>query len=310
MPSKRVGFVGLGRMGRPMAENLLRAGFPLTVWNRTARDLASLLEQGAQKGEGPAALAAGCDVIVTMISDTADVRQIVLEPGGILDGARRAGRSGLAVIDMSTILPAVSEEIAAALAAEGIDFLDAPVSGGPVGAEAGTLAIMVGGRREVFEHHLDVLSALGKKIVLMGPVGSGERTKLINNVVCAVTMQAICEGLVMGRRGGLDPGSVLEILSAGAAACRGIELYGPMLVSDGHQDARFSLKLMHKDLGLALETARSLGTPLPATVTTREVFDAARGLGLDEHNFSAIVKVLEQQAGVIVGESTAGDALT
>jgi 2-hydroxy-3-oxopropionate reductase len=216
----------------------------------------------------------------------------------------------LAVIDMSTILPAVSEEIAAALAAEGIDFLDAPVSGGPVGAEAGTLAIMVGGRREVFEHHLDVLSALGKKIVLMGPVGSGERTKLINNVVCAVTMQAICEGLVMGRRGGLDPGSVLEILSAGAAACRGIELYGPMLVSDGHQDARFSLKLMHKDLGLALETARSLGTPLPATVTTREVFDAARGLGLDEHNFSAIVKVLEQQAGVIVGESTAGDALT
>jgi 3-hydroxyisobutyrate dehydrogenase-like beta-hydroxyacid dehydrogenase len=144
----------------------------------------------------------------------------------------------------------------------------------------------------------------------MGPVGSGERTKLINNVVCAVTMQAICEGLVMGRRGGLDPGSVLEILSAGAAACRGIELYGPMLVSDGHQDARFSLKLMHKDLGLALETARSLGTPLPATVTTREVFDAARGLGLDEHNFSAIVKVLEQQAGVIVGESTAGDALT
>jgi 3-hydroxyisobutyrate dehydrogenase-like beta-hydroxyacid dehydrogenase len=309
MSSKRVGFVGLGRMGQPMAENLLRAGFPLTVWNRTARNLSPLLERDAAKGEGPAALAASCEVIVTMISDTADVRQVVLEPGGILDGAKRAGRSGFTVIDMSTILPTASEEIAAALAAEGIDFLDAPVSGGPVGAEAGTLAIMVGGRREVFDRHLDVLSALGKKIVRMGPVGSGERTKLINNIVCAVTMQAICEGLVMGRRAGLDPAGVLEVLSAGAAACRGIELYGPMLVIDGHRDARFSLKLMRKDLGLALETARALGAPLPATVTTLEVFDAARGLGLEEQNFSAIVKVLEEQAGVTVGESTAGEAL-
>jgi 3-hydroxyisobutyrate dehydrogenase-like beta-hydroxyacid dehydrogenase len=200
--------------------------------------------------------------------------------------------------------------MAETLARDGIDFLDAPVSGGVVGAEAGTLAIMAGGRREVFERHLDVLGAMGKKIVHMGAAGAGQRTKLINNAVCAVTMQAVCEGLVMGRRGGLDPAAVLEILSAGAAACRAIDLYGPMLISDTHQDARFTLKLMHKDLGLALETAQALRTPLPATALTREILNAARGMGFDEHNFSVIVKVMEQWAGVQVGETTAGDALT
>lgn len=310
MSTKQVGFVGLGRMGRPMAENLLKAGFPLRVWNRTARNLPPLLEKEAQRAESPAALGAACDVVITMISDTPDVRQVVLGEGGILEGARAVGKKGGAVIDMSTILPEASEQIAEALAREGLDFLDAPVSGGPVGAEAGELAIMVGGRREIMERHLDVLSAMGKKIVHMGPTGSGERTKLINNIVCAVTMQAICEGLVMGRRAGLSPDAVLEVLSAGAAACKGIELYGPMLVSDGHDEARFSLKLMHKDLGLALETAQRLKSPLPATAVTREVMNAARGLGLDEHNFSAIVKVMEQSAGVSVGERAPGDALT
>ncbi len=310
MPAKHVGFIGLGRMGRPMAENILKAGFPLSVWNRTARNLPPPLGKEARRAAGPAAMGAACDVVVTMISDTPDVREVVLGSGGVLEGARSARRKGLTFIDMSTILPDASADLAEKLAREGVDFLDAPVSGGPMGAEAGTLAIMVGGRREVFERNLDVLSTMGKKIVHMGPAGAGERTKLINNLVCAVTMQALCEGLVMGRRGGLSPEAVLEVLSAGAAGCRGIDLYGPMLVADTHKDARFALKLMHKDLGLALETAQTLRTPLPATALTREIMNAARGLGLDEHNFSAIVKVMEQSAGVTVGETTAGDALT
>jgi len=310
MPAKHVGFIGLGRMGRPMAENLVKAGFSLSVWNRTARNLPPLLEKDARRAAGPAAMGEGCDVVITMVSDTPDVREVVLGPGGVLEGARGASRRGLAVIDMSTILPDASAEMAEKLARDGVDFLDAPVSGGPVGAEAGTLAIMVGGRREVFDRHHDVLAAMGKKIVHMGPAGSGERTKLINNIVCAVTMQAVCEGLVMGRRAGLSPEAVLEVLSAGAAGCRGIDLYGPMLVAGAHENARFALKLMHKDLGLALETAQSLRTPLPATALTREIMNAARGMGLDEHNYSVIVKVMEQSAGVTVGETTAGDALT
>ena len=310
MPPRNIGFIGLGRMGRPMAENLLRAGFPLTVWNRTVSKSASLVAMGAKRADRPADLAARCDAIVTMISSTPDVKQVILEADGILEGARQAGRSSFTVIDMSTILPTGSEAIAEILGARGIDFLDAPVSGGVVGAEAGTLAIMVGGRHEVFERNLDVFSAMGKKIVHMGPVGSGERMKLVNNLVCAVTMQALCEGLVMGRRAGLDPASVLEVLNAGAAGCRNIDLYGEMLVSGRHEDARFSLALMHKDLGLALETAQALRTPLPATALAREVQNAARGMGLDEQNYSVIIRVMEQMAGVCVGESGPGDALT
>ena len=310
MPPKHVGFIGLGRMGRPMAERVLRAGFPLMVWNRTPAKMASLVAMGAAKAKHPADLAAQCDAIVTMISDTPDVEQVILEGDGILEGAKRAGRSGFTVIDMSTILPTGSEAIAKILGGHGIDFLDAPVSGGVVGAEAGTLAIMAGGRREVFERNLDVLSAMGKKIVHMGPVGSGERMKLVNNLVCAVTMHALCEGLVLGRRAGLDPAGVIEVLNAGAAGCRNIDLYGEMLVSGRHEQARFSLKLMHKDLGLALETAQALRTPLPATALTREVLNAARGMGLDEQNYSVIVRVMEMVAGVTVGDGGPGDALT
>ena len=310
MPSRHVGFIGLGRMGRPMAENLIRAGFPLTVWNRTAARCAPLVALGARRADRPADLAAHCDAIVTMVSDTPDVEQVILGGGGILEGATRAGRSGFTVIDMSTILPTGSEAIAEALGARGIDFLDAPVSGGVAGAEAGTLAVMVGGRRDVLERNLDVLSAMGKKIVHMGPVGSGERMKLVNNLVCAVTMQALCEGLVMARRAGLDPVSVLEVLNAGAAGCRNIDLYGEMLASGRHEQARFSLALMHKDLGLALETAQALRAPLPATALAREVLNAARAMGLDEQNYSVIIRVMEQVAGVTVGESGPGDALT
>jgi 3-hydroxyisobutyrate dehydrogenase len=289
---KRVGFIGLGVMGKPMAINLLRAGYPLTVWNRTKSKMDELIAMGSYGASSPKEVAERSDVVITMVTDSPDVEDVILGPNGVIHGAR----PGLIVIDMSTISPKVTRRIADELSKKGVKMLDAPVSGGERGAREATLSIMVGGPREAFEECLPILETLGKKITYMGPTGMGQTAKLCNQVICALNIQAVCEGLMLGAKAGLDLRRLLEAVSAGAASSWMLINLGPKMIERDFKPG-FKIRHQQKDLRLALELAAELNLPLPGTALVQQILRIAEAEGLGEEGTQAAIVAMEKIAG-------------
>lgn len=288
---KKIGFIGLGVMGKPMAKNLLSAGYPLTVWNRTRSKMDELLSLGAMAADSPKEVAEKSDVVIIMVGDSPDVEEVVLGPSGVIEGASQ----GLVVVDMSSISPITTRRIAEALANKGVKMLDAPVSGGDIGAQQATLSIMVGGPKDVYEECLPIFRALGKQITHMGESGSGQATKLCNQAICAMHIQAVCEGLILGAKIGLDLERLLQVLTAGYANSRILSHLGPKMVN---RDFRPGFKMRHqlKDLKNVLTTAASLNLPLPCTSLVYQLFCAVEAMGLGEQGTQASILVMEKLA--------------
>jgi 3-hydroxyisobutyrate dehydrogenase len=292
MTIRRVGFIGLGIMGGPMAANLLAAGYELTAWNRTAAKTEPLAAAGARVAGSPAEVAAASEVTFTCVTASADVEAVVLGPGGVIEGAA----PGSIVVDCSTIAPATARKVHARLAERGVAMLDAPVSGGDVGAKAGTLAIMVGGDAETFERALPVLRAIGKTIVHVGPPGAGQVVKLCNQVAGGLNLLAMAEAISLCRRSGVDPAKMLEVVSAGAAGSWMLQHLGPRAVA-GDFAPGFMVDLMQKDLGLVLEAAHETHTPLPGSALVRQLFEMLQARGRGREGTQAIVEALALLAG-------------
>jgi len=273
----RVGFIGLGIMGAPMARHLLAAGFPLTVHSRSPGPVDALVEAGAGRASSPAELALTSDVVVTMLPDTPDVEHVMLGDDGVIAGAA----AGSLVIDMSTIDPGPTRAIAAQLAARDVDMLDAPVSGGERGAIDGTLSIMVGGADEAFARATPVLQAMGKNIVHVGPSGAGQITKACNQLVVAATIETVAEALVLAERSGVDAAKVREALLGGLAGSKILEVHGQRMLDRAFEPG-FRARLHRKDARIVLDAARAAGSPIPAFEVVaaqldRLVDDADRG---------------------------------
>lgn len=294
--AKKVGFIGLGIMGRPMAKNLLKAGFTVTAYNRSRPSLDDVVAAGAQRAASPREVAEKSDVVITIVTDSPDVESVLLGPDGVIEAAR----PGLVVIDMSTISPQVTREIAAKLAERGAAMLDAPVSGGEQGAIAGTLAIMVGGDEAVFKECLPILEAMGQRIVHCGPVGMGQTVKLCNQIVVALNNLAMSEALVFAARAGVDLAKMVEVVSSGAASSWALHNLAPKILRRDFSPG-FKVGLQQKDLRLALEAARILNVPLPGTALAHQLYTAVEVDGHSDEGNHALVRALEKLASVQVG---------
>jgi 3-hydroxyisobutyrate dehydrogenase len=294
--AEKIGFIGLGIMGQGMARNLLKAGFDLTVWNRTASKADDLAVAGAKVAAGPADLAARCDVILICVSDTPDVQQVILGEGGIIEGIR----PGSLVIDHSTISPQVTREIAARLAEKGAYMLDAPISGGSEGAAKGTLSLMVGGPVDQFERVMPYLQAEGKTITHVGDHGAGQMAKLVNQILVVVTQLGVSEALLFAQAGGLDLEKTLDAVKGGAAGSWMLSNRGPQMLRRDWQPG-FTIDLQQKDLRLVLEAADELGVPALGTSLVFNLYRTLQARGLGGEGNHALVKALEQLAGVEVG---------
>jgi len=290
--TERIGFIGLGIMGSGMAANILKAGFPLTVWNRTPERTEALAAAGSAVAATPAALAAASDIVITCVSDTPDVQAVILGEDGVLRGAQ----SGSLVIDMSTISPAVTQEIAAALSARGVAMLDAPVSGGSEGAARGTLSIMVGGAVEALERAMPVLQTMGQRITHVGSTGAGQTVKLVNQVIVVGNCLAMAEGLMLAQAGGVDLEKALEAVSGGAAGSWMLSNRGPQILARDWRPG-FTIALQQKDLRLVLEAADSVGAPVPGTALVFQLYRTLEARGLSSDGNHALVKALEALAG-------------
>ena len=289
--SERIGFVGLGIMGRPMALNVLKAGFPLTVWNRTTSKMKPLTDAGAEPSTSPADAASKSDITITIVSDTPDVEEVVCGRDGVLHGAS----PGSVVVDMSTISPSVTRRIAQTCGEKGVEMLDAPVSGGDRGAIAGTLSIMVGGDAETFERVRPVFDAMGRTVTYCGPSGLGQATKLCNQVIGALNLLAMCEGLVLGMKEGLDPTTLLQAVSAGAAGSWMLSNLGPKVVRRDLGPG-FMVRLQQKDLRLVMEAANEVGASLPGTSLVHQLFNAVEAAGGGNLGTQALITALERLA--------------
>ncbi|HWF75456.1 MAG TPA: NAD(P)-dependent oxidoreductase [Solirubrobacteraceae bacterium] len=289
----RVAFLGLGIMGSRMAANLSRAGFELTVWNRTEAKARAFAEaHGATLADTPAQAAAASDIVVTMVVDGPQVQEILLGPGGVAETAR----PGTLCIDCSTIGPTATRTIAAALAEHDVHFVDAPVTGSSPRAQDGTLTIMAGGSDEDFARARPVLEAMGKLIVHAGPLGHGQMVKLINNAVAAINATVVGEALLVGKRAGVDLDALVEVMAAGSGSSTMLELKaGPMRNHD--YSTLFKLEHMLKDVRLCLEEGGSAGAPFPTAAYVKEILTAANGRGHGDDDFAALVEVLEGTAG-------------
>lgn len=287
-----VGFIGLGIMGRPMAKNLLKAGYPLVVHSRSRPPVDDLVGAGAKAAASPREAAGQCDVLITMLPNSPDVELVALGRNGIVEGAR----AGLTYVDMSTISPIVSQKVGKELAAKGVRMLDAPVSGGEKGAIDGALSIMVGGDRAVFDAVLPIFRAMGKTITLLGPLGFGGFTKLANQVIVALNLTALAEALTLARKAGLDRELTLTALAGGLAGSKCLDQKKPNYLSNTYNPG-FKIDLHYKDLGLIMETARALGVPLPATAVVQELFNALRVKGRGGLDHSGVITLLEDLAG-------------
>ncbi|MFQ5840491.1 MAG: 2-hydroxy-3-oxopropionate reductase [Candidatus Methylomirabilales bacterium] len=292
-----LGFIGLGIMGKPMAKNLLKAGYPLTIFNRSRPAMDELKGAGASVAASSQAVAEASNVILTCLPNSPDVGQVVLGPAGVLEGVRPKS----VLIDMSTIAPLVSQKIYAAAQAKGVRALDAPVSGGEKGAMEGTLSIMVGGDEEVFREALPIFQAMGKTITYMGPAGSGGFTKLANQIIVAINLTALGEAITLGTKAGLDLERMLGALGGGLAGSRCLEQKRPNYLNHRYQPG-FTVDLHYKDLGLISETARALGVPVPTTALVQEFFAALRVRGRGGLDHSGVVTLFEDLAGVQTGK--------
>jgi len=284
----KLGFIGLGVMGRPMALNLMKHGHEMGVYARRAEAAAPLVAAGAVRHASPAALAAAADLIFTMVTNSRDVEEVVLGERGVIHGAR----AGSVVVDMETISPAVARAVAVALEARGIDMLDAPVSGGPMGAQQATLSIMAGGKAEVFERIRPLFACLGRTILHMGDSGAGQTTKACNQLALLVNAQGTAEALTLARACGLDPAKVREVLLGGVAASRVLELFGRHMVERDFV-AGIEARLYYKDLHIALDLAHEAGLAVPAAALAMQNVNALIGRGEGGSDLSALIKVVE-----------------
>ena len=291
----KVGFVGVGTMGEPMSANLLKAGYELyVVVHRDRAPVDRLVEAGATEATSIAELASLVEVLVTCVPDDAAVREALLGEGGVLAG----GGNGLIVVDTSTISPGTSQQVAATLSEAGVTMLDAPISGGQVGAIAGTLAIMVGGPREAFDAALPVLQAMGANITYVGGNGSALAVKLANNLIGAAAIVAISEAFTMVAKAGVDPGLAHEILSNATSRSWMLQEKLAMSVLAGNLQPGFKLKLMRKDLGLALDFGKELGTPMFSTALVHQLYTQAMGLGKGELDCFGVAELYTDATGV------------
>jgi len=286
-----IGFIGLGIMGRPMVRNLLKAGYPLVIHNRSRAAVDELAALGARPAPSPGAAAEQAEVLVTMLPSSPDVEAVALGPKGIIEGAK----NGLIFIDMSTISPLISQKVAKTLEPRGVRCVDAPVSGGEKGAIDGTLSIMVGGDRAVFDSVLPILQAMGKTITHLGPLGSGGFTKLANQIIVAINLTALGEALTLAKKAGLDRELTLKALGGGLAGSRCLDQKTPNYLADTYKPG-FKVDLHFKDLGLIMEAARALGVPLPATAVVQELFSALRARGRGGLDHSSVITLLDDLA--------------
>jgi len=291
--SKRtIGFIGLGIMGKPMAKNLLAAGYPLVVHDVAAGPVAELEKAGARVANSAREVAAQSDAVITMLPDSPDVEAVALGPDGVLAGLR----AGATYVDMSTISPVAWQRIAGEAGKKGIKTLDAPVSGGQVGAEQATLSIMVGGDEATFQDFLPIFQVMGRRIVLVGGTGAGQITKACNQIVVALTLEAVAEALVLGAKAGVDPAKIREVLLGGFAQSRILELHGQRMI-DRNFAPGFKVKLHRKDLGIALSAGKAYGVPLPLTAQVHEMLNALVVAGHGEDDHSALATFIEGLAG-------------
>ena len=289
----KVAFIGLGTMGIGMSLNILKAGHEVTVQNRTRQKEEAVAKKGANRAPSPREAAGGAEIIVTMVSDTPDVEEVVLGANGVIHGAPQ----GAIVIDMSTISPAATRQMADELGQKGIKMLDAPVSGGPEGAQNGTLAIMVGGDAADFKRALPILDAMGKTVTHVGPIGAGQITKAINQIIISGTYLTVAEGLTLGIKAGLDMQKVIQAISGGAASSWVLHNRGINVVNNTYP-LGFRVKLHHKDLGIALDTARELDVTLPATALVAQIENGLIARGYGDDDVSAIGRSIREQSGL------------
>ncbi len=298
----KIGFIGLGIMGRPMALNLLKAGHQVTVWARRAASMQPLLAAGANSAANPAELAVNNDVIISMVADAPDVAEVMLGAQGVTAGVlgRSSAAAPLVTVDMSTIAPAAAREIAQQLAAAGIDFLDAPVSGGEVGAINANLSIMVGGSTAGFAQAEPAFAAMGKNIVHVGASGAGQVAKAANQIVTGMGVLAVAEAFALAQKSGVDPAKVREALLGGFAYSRILENHGQRMLERNFRPG-FKSWMHQKDLNIVMQSAHELGIALPGAASTAQMFNAMVGSGLGEEDSIAVLKVLEQLGGMSGG---------
>ena len=287
----KIGYIGLGLMGKPMAINILNAGYDLMVHNRSRGKVAELVKLGAKEGHSPKDVAEFADIVFTNLPDSPDVELVVLGKNGVIEGAH----SGMIFIDNSTIKPATARKIADKLSEKGVACLDAPVSGGDIGAQNGTLTIMVGGDVAALNKAMPVLEVIGKKITHVGESGAGQVTKACNQIMVAAQMTAMAELLIFAKKAGVDPEKVVQAIKAGAAQCWSLDVKPPRLF-EGNREPGFKAYMQAKDLGIVMDTAREYGIPLPATAVNTQLFDAMLAMGMQELDNSAVIGVIEKLA--------------
>ena len=289
----KVAFIGMGTMGAPMALNLLKAGFEVTVHNRTRDRELPVAAAGAQRAESPAAAAAGAEVVITCVSDSPDVEAVLLGDQGVIQGAA----AGTVVVDMSTISPTVTQALATRLADQQLALVDAPVSGGSEGAKQGTLSIMVGGTAADVARVQPVLAAMGTTITHIGPVGSGQLTKAINQIIVAGTYWAVAEGMALGLKAGLDMDQVVQAVGGGAAGSWGLTHRSGNMIAN-HYPLGFRVRLHQKDLNIALAAARALGVTLPMAAYVEQIETGLMAQGYGDEDVSAIARSIRQQSAL------------
>ena len=297
--TKKVGFIGLGIMGMPMTRNLIKAGFEVTVYNRTVSKAEQLVSERTRKADSPAEVAEGSPVVITIVSDTPDVESVILGENGVIEGIK----PGSVIIDMSTISPQVTQKIATRLKENEVDMLDAPVSGGEQGAIDGTLSIMVGGGAEIFKRCLPVLQAMGKNIIHVGSNGMGQTVKLMNQILVTGNLNAVVEALVFARKSGVDLEKAIDAVKGGAAGSWQLANLAPRIIKRDFQPG-FMIDLMQKDLNLVMEAARETQTPLPVTSLVHNMYYSLQSAGEGKSGTQALVKALERITGVEVKQSS------
>jgi 2-hydroxy-3-oxopropionate reductase len=290
--SLKIGYIGLGLMGKPIARNILKAGFDLTVHNRSRESVRELVGEGAHEAYSPKEVAQQVDVVFTNLPDSPDVELVALGEEGIFEGAHR----GLIFVDNSTIKPANTKMIGKRLAEEGVTMLDAPVSGGDIGAKNGTLTIMVGGPAEALEKIMPVLRSVGQRITHVGGLGGGQIAKAANQIMVAAQMVAMGELLIFAQKAGADPEKVIDAIRGGAAGCWALE-NKPQRLFAGERQPGFKAYMQAKDLGIVMDTAREYGVPLPSTAVNTQLFNAMLEMGMRELDNSAVLGVIEKLAG-------------
>jgi len=296
---EQIGFIGLGIMGKPMARNLMTAGYEVTVYDIVGEAVEELATDGAKTAASSEKVASVTDTIITMLPDSADSEKVILGPGGVLEGAR----SGSIIIDMSSIAPSVSQKISLECSQKSVEFLDAPVSGGEPGAVNATLAIMVGGKQEIFDRCSDLLKVMGANVVLTGDVGAGNITKLANQIIVAANIEALSEAFVLAQKAGVDPERVFNAIRGGLAGSAVMEAKGPMML-DRNFRAGFRIRLHQKDLRNVLQTAQELNVPLPVTALVQQMLASLVNDGEQDSDHSAILRFLEKLAHVEVNKGS------